>query len=486
MSRSGRLVLILALVLVGGTGAVVQRALACSCAQVDPRTALAGADGAFIGTLVSSHPAEESPIPGFSDLILTFRVDEALKGELGAEIEVRTSGSEGTCGISPKPGERLGLLLWSHQGSWFTGSCGVQSPEELRQAARPLPAPDGSGPVRLVVSLRLGEVGLLALDGRGRTLAYGREPHLSDQALCPGSRRLLELIRPDPDGVGSLLVRDMRRFRVIGRRLLPGNAGSPGASVAVHCRDAEAREAVLLVTYGEGPVSHSRLLRVRAGRVSVLHRGTAAYGSFGGNSAFLAVGRNAARLIRVDLRTGREHPLGPGPGLVEGGTIAPSPAGTRVAVITPSSPRSDDLASRRVALVDASGAATRRRSVRVPESLGKDYQPTWTGERRLVLVPVSGGPGWALGGDLRLERVLDGWPARGSATIVDDVLYGHDENGLFAAQLPRGRPRRLRDLMGASPGVILAVPDPIRLARRAGDEASGVPLRVGGACRTAG
>jgi len=230
------------------------------------------------------------------------------------------------------------------------------------------------------------------------------------------------------------------------------------------------------------PVAHSRLLRVRAGRVSVLHRGTAGHGSLAGDSAFLGVGRNDRKLVRVDLRSGREQALGRGPGYE--GQIAPSPAGTKVAVLTPSSPRSDDIASTRVALVGASGTAPRRRSVRVPESLGKAYLPAWAGEETLVLAPSSG-PGWVLDGDLRFKRALPGWEAVRSARVADDVLFGLDEDGLVAARLPRGRPRRLRDLMGASPGGILAVPDPVRLANGAGDDVSGVPLRVNGACGVA-
>ena len=173
----------------------VQPARACSCAREDPRTVLARADAAFVGTLLErreGRPARSSADP----VTLVFRVLESVKGRLGSTVEVVTAASGASCGVEARIGQTIGLFLERVGGVWQSNLCRQVSPSELRAAARPLPRPDGRGPVAFLVGGRFGPARTLALDAQGRTLAYGRgEGESLMVSVCPGGRRVAEVVR---------------------------------------------------------------------------------------------------------------------------------------------------------------------------------------------------------------------------------------------------------------------------------------------------
>ena len=142
----------------------VESGRACSCALPDPRAALAQADGAFVGTLVSRRD-------GGQTTVLTFSVEKALKGRIGKTVDVSTASNSAACGIEVQTGTRVGLVLERRAGSWHGFLCWEFAPEELLEAGLPLPAPDGRGPVALLVGGGFGESRLAAQDSPGRTLA---------------------------------------------------------------------------------------------------------------------------------------------------------------------------------------------------------------------------------------------------------------------------------------------------------------------------
>jgi hypothetical protein len=98
---------LLACILVLGAAALsagVEQGRACSCALPDPRGALAQADGAFVGKLVSRRLEAQAAV-------LTYRVERALKGAIGATVEVKTASNGAACGIEAPVGTRVGLVL---------------------------------------------------------------------------------------------------------------------------------------------------------------------------------------------------------------------------------------------------------------------------------------------------------------------------------------------------------------------------------------
>lgn len=143
---------------------------ACSCAQPDPWAYLQDSDAAFVGRLVERRDGSGGAA------ILTFSVERAVKGKLGSRVDVRTPSSGASCGIEAPLGERVGLFLTREGGAWIGSLCKQVSPDDLLAAARPLPAPNGRGAPAMWVGGRFGKARVLALDTRGRTLAYGYGP----------------------------------------------------------------------------------------------------------------------------------------------------------------------------------------------------------------------------------------------------------------------------------------------------------------------
>jgi hypothetical protein len=222
MSRR-RGVLLVALVLLVST-IPVSPAHACSCARAgDPRERLEAADGAFIGKLVSRR--ETGPLGSIistgRDVIYTFEVAEAFKGDIGRRVEVHSAASGASCGFEVPPGEPIGVLLDGGNGKWRSGLCGQIEPSELRTAAAPLPAPDGQAPAGLVVGGGFGEARLLAQDRHARTLAYGYGAGDTTQlSVCPDGNRILELVRDHPKP-SRLALRQLPDLRLVWERPLP-------------------------------------------------------------------------------------------------------------------------------------------------------------------------------------------------------------------------------------------------------------------------
>jgi hypothetical protein len=104
---------------------------AASCARPGPLVeVLELVDGAFVGELISQEP---SPRRGY--IVYTFRVEEALKGDIGAEIKLRSSVPLAN-GLMVEEGVRYGLFVWGGEGSWSSSGCDqLYSDELLREVA---------------------------------------------------------------------------------------------------------------------------------------------------------------------------------------------------------------------------------------------------------------------------------------------------------------------------------------------------------------
>jgi hypothetical protein len=167
----------------------VEPASACSCVQPDSWAILKQADGAFVGSLVERREA------GQGRAVLTFSVERAVKGRIGETVEVTTADNGAACGIESPIGQRVGLFLDRQANRWFGHLCWQVSPEDLLAAAV-LPAPNGNGAPALFVGGRFGPARTLALDARGRTLAYGMgSGNALQHSPCPGGTRVAELVQ---------------------------------------------------------------------------------------------------------------------------------------------------------------------------------------------------------------------------------------------------------------------------------------------------
>ncbi len=418
----------------------VESGQACSCALPDPRAALAQADGAFVGTLVSRRQLDQQAV-------LEFAVDRALKGSIGKTVEVRTASSGAACGIEAPIGTRVGLVLERRDGAWHGHLCWQFAPEELLAAALPLPPPNGRGPVALIVGGGFGDSRLLTLDAHGRTLAYGRGGGRAGLvSMCPGRKHLVELAYI---GSGSTLVaRKTRTLRVQRRQLV----NLPGGRYAqrLRCEDGSGTSAVI---FSRGPVGDSpagsALYRMRAGRVSTLWSGAAFDAEITSSAAYLSAGNSGKTLIRVDLSTGRTKRL------------ATLPASTTSLKL-----------NRAETLLAGIAASTGRPSQLVRVDLTR--KPA-----TVVVVPLSRGGGlWAglLAADgppslrPRVRRHRGAHPRRLAAhaghgsggpqarrLLVGSSVFGTDQTlSLFRAKLPSGPQRIVRRLPGRASLLVAA------------------------------
>jgi hypothetical protein len=416
--------------------AQVEAGRACSCALPDPRAALAQADGAFVGTLVSRREGDQTTV-------LTYSVEKALKGAITRTIEVSTASNSAACGIEAPVGTRVGLVLERRAGAWYGHLCWQFAPEELLAAGQPLPAPNGHGPVALIVGGGFGESRLIALDGRGRTLAYGMGTgRVGLLAVCPGGRLVAELAFA---GSGQrLVVRATRTLRVLRRQTLTLPRGRYPQRLA--CED---EAGTSLLVFGRGTFdsyARSALYRAKDGRLQALWNGAAYDAAFAFRLAFLSAGTNGRTLLRVDLRTGRTQQLARLPGAVT--AMAVNDAGTVLAgMLDP------EVGQSHVVRVDLTGRPARVTSTRLAGEDGSG-QIFWLGSGRLLFVPAYGQMARVLDDSLR-TRSRFRWTAAAAALVGSEVFGTDISVALFRATLPSGPQRVIRRLPGR-PTVIVS------------------------------
>jgi hypothetical protein len=368
----------IALVLVSLTAALVLagQALACSCAPGDPRDMLELSDGAFTGTLL------ERVVEG-DQAIHTFRVDHAVKGEIGETVQVRSHRDGATCGLEIGIGQRVGLFLDREGAEWLSTLCQQIDPDELLAAAQPLPEPDGSGPIAMLVGGSFGDMRTVALDARGRLLGYGPgDGDVVALSVCPGSEQAVELVMlPFEDGGGYAIdVRDLETMAVSGRLGDPRDFATAYPET-LRCLDRGGTAAVVFTRdFGDSP-RPDRLLRVAAGTSEVLWQGSAWSASFDGRRAYVCTGRRGMRAVAVSLTTGRETFLGKLPAFV--GPLSPSPDGRHLAGVAFSSPVSGEAPSRAVVL-DLTTGRSRSAPLGAPYVTG---EMLWLSPKRVVFAP---------------------------------------------------------------------------------------------------
>jgi hypothetical protein len=408
----------------------VEPGRACSCALPDARAALAQADGAFVGKLVGRRDEGQRAI-------LTFSVERRLKGSIGSTVEVVTAANSAACGLELSSGTRVGLVLDRRGGAWNGHLCWQFDPEELLTAASPLPAPNGRGPVALVVGGEFGDVRLIALDARGRTLAYGRGGGRAGLvSVCPGRQHLAELAY---GGRGTtLVIRRTATLRVVRRE----RVDLPGGRYAqrLGCHDPSGAS---VVVFARGPLgdspAKSALYRLRAGRTAAIWHGAAFDAAFAPPSAYLSAGSRGTKLVRVDLVTGRSRELARIP--IGATSLTVNRTGTLLAGTNAVVDR-----SAHVVRVDLRGRRAKVTTARLPSSEGL-AQVFWLRGGRLLFVPTYGSAARVLDDSLRTRSSFR-WRAM-SAAVVADRLFGTDLSlSLYRADLPSGPQRIARRLPG--------------------------------------
>jgi len=435
VSRSVKALSLCVAVLAPATlAAAVEPARACSCIPPEPWSYLEKADGAFVGRLVSRTES------GNGRAVLLFSVERAVKGKIGDTVAVETVSSGAACGIETSVGRRIGLFLMREGEGWFGHLCWQVEPEDLLAAAA-LPSPNGSGPVALFVGGRFGAARTLALDAKGRTLAYGMGAgYVEKYSVCPGGRRVAELVTAKPSAWTSytVAIRELPSLRLIRQQPLKSKQwmGDP-----FRCMDASGEQLVVFMSDPDLP-RRARLVRFTPPRATTIWRGIASYGSLGSRVAFVQVPRrNGETVVTVSLRNGAVEKLGTVPvhGVYQ---LVPNPGGTRLAGHSSEDPR--------LLVIDLSRRPISVRTIADPTDFGDIL---WLQDDRFAYFGnnYSGADSQILvySAALRLRARVSGWKPGDMPALVGFTAYGVSVKGpLVSAKLPSGRLRVVRRLPG--------------------------------------
>jgi hypothetical protein len=433
----------------------LQAAKACSCAPGDPRDQFEQADGAFVGTFIESHLAEPpDPDGGFSsgdDTIYSFRLDEEYKGELGAPgdiVEVHAAFSGASCGLEVQTGEEYGLFLGVREEDdvWTSNLCRQVSPETMREAASPLPAPTGEGPTRLLVGGSFGDAQIMGLDERGRTVSYGfGGSEVTHIDVCPGAERSVEISRVYPRPP-HLVVRRLDTLDKVREIELPYGRRNeyprqnPGG---LDCRDQAGRRVMVFSSNLNEPRAKGLLLEIQGRNGRVLYEGSGRSATFGKRHAYIQQGPYGRDVIELSLRHGRSRAIARLPRRYSS-PLALSPDGKRLAgIAVPAYEDSEEKPALFFTIVVRPPGRTRTVPLGEGEAFG---YPGWMSSRRPVAFMVYPGPSKVF--DLRLNTTsrFERWPGREPSFIGRRALAAGYDGALFGVRLPEGAVRHIRDL----------------------------------------
>ena len=148
------------------------------------------ADGAFVGRLVDREDI------GAGRVRLRFEVERAVKGHIGATVEVVTANNSAACGI--ETADRASGSASSSRARAGAGS-GRSAGRSRRRTSWPprlLPPPNGTWPAAMFVGGRFGPgADARARRGGSHARATASVRGTCEQlAACPGGRRVVELV----------------------------------------------------------------------------------------------------------------------------------------------------------------------------------------------------------------------------------------------------------------------------------------------------
>jgi len=439
VSRSVKaLSLCVAVLTVAALAAAVEPARACSCIPPDPWSYLEKADGAFVGRLVSRREGDEGRA------VLSFRVERAVKGRIGATVEVETASSGAACGIETSVGRRIGLFLMREGDGWFGHLCWQVAPEDLLAAAA-LPAPNGKGQVALFVGGRFGPARTLALDAKGRTLAYGMgEGYVQDFSVCPGGHRVAEFVGDTLYSANVVAIRELPTLRLIRQQSLKRYYSEDDP---LQCADASGEQ--ILGFYGSGPGLErpARIVRISPSSTATIWQGRAWYASFTEHFGYVQVDPAfRTTVVAVDLRSGIATKLGT---VRVGGAyeLTPNPAGTRLAGDSYEEGSGDP----RLVVIDLERRPITARTIPLPTQCCGSTR--WLRDDQFAY--FGGSAILVYGAGLRRVARVSGWRT-GYPALIGSTAYGLRIDGaLQAAKLPSGAVRVVRRLPG-EPSVIVS------------------------------
>jgi hypothetical protein len=120
---------------------------AFTCPQEPLEQRIEQADGAFVGRSTGFRQAGDDG--GIPQRVYTFRVDQRVKGDIGATVDVRIPALAENGGQEIPPDVAAGVLAGDAGGAWVTTRCGITDPGALLAT---FDEPRGQS-IRLVIGL---------------------------------------------------------------------------------------------------------------------------------------------------------------------------------------------------------------------------------------------------------------------------------------------------------------------------------------------
>jgi hypothetical protein len=290
------------------------RAGACSCADRDERDRLEDGEIGVVGRVLERRELESSRLvtldgePLVTGYEYRVRVRRGVGARFGSRATVRVP--DDGCGDPDfEVGEQLAAFVRKRSYGWLTHGCSVVDPVEFERALRPYPRGRGHGRLALLAGGRFGDARVMALDDRGRILAYGFGAGEVEQiSVCPGAQLAAELVARRTGW--TVAARDLRSLRVLWTVKLPMRSPElyPGGAT-VRCADPSAGvvHAAAVENPPHSPDDATRIFSVAAAGSSEIASVLGAFGAtFGLEAAYLVDSR---RLLSVDLADGRLHRL---------------------------------------------------------------------------------------------------------------------------------------------------------------------------------
>lgn len=171
--RIRRLIIALALLIIGGAALAPQprAAFACSCTQPPPpREARDGSAAVFAGTVSGIAPGG----PGGTSRLVTFDLQQSWKGPAGPQLTIATAQDSAACGVDFTQGEAYLVYGYAQEGQIWTSLCSRTAPlaaagDDLQALGEGAPVAGGETPVTAVemgipwLPLALGGVGVALL-----------------------------------------------------------------------------------------------------------------------------------------------------------------------------------------------------------------------------------------------------------------------------------------------------------------------------------
>ncbi len=290
----------------------------------------------------------------------------------------------------------------------------------------------------MFVGGRFGPARTLALDTKGRTLAYGMgSGNVLQHSACPGGTRVAELVQR---GSGHVIaIRELPALWLVREQRLPSREYGVAS---LRCVDPRGEK---LALFSSGPDARGLLSQITPRSVTTMWRGNAFYASFWKQLAYIQVhARGGTRIVAVDVRTGSSRSLGTvrADGLKE---LTPNAAGTLLA----GDSYKEGIGDPRLVVIDLAHRPISARTIPLPtDPLGSTH---WISRNRLAYT----------GGDairiytsaLRLTGRVSGWTG-GSSALVGGTVFGPDQNrALVSASLPSGPVRVVRRLPGRADSI---------------------------------